>query len=92
MSQVVAIIQTGLVATFCGWFAERMLGSDTHSWFVAVFSGLVGLYLGPHLVWLVGWHWGPSVADHLVAPMFAGAVIACLFVKLLTLGLAAARR
>jgi uncharacterized membrane protein YeaQ/YmgE (transglycosylase-associated protein family) len=91
MSQVVAIIQIGLVATACGWFAERMLGSSSHGWFVPVFSGIAGFFLGPRLVKLVGWHWGPIVADHLVAPIFAGAVLACLFVKLLTLGLAAAR-
>jgi uncharacterized membrane protein YeaQ/YmgE (transglycosylase-associated protein family) len=88
----VKAVQIGLVATGCGWFAEQALGSDDHGWFVAVFSGISGIYLGPRLVSLVGWAWGPSVGDHLVVPLFAGALIACLFVKLLTLGFANARR
>ena len=90
VSQVVELLEVGLVATACGWFAERMLGSD-HGWFVAVFSGIAGIYLGPKLVMLLHWHWGPSVGHHLVVGILAGAVIACLFVKLLTLGFAATR-
>jgi len=91
MSQVVGVIQIGLVAAACGWCAERLLGSDSHGWFVPVFSGIAGLYLGPRLVSLLGWHWGPSVSDHLVLPIFAGAVVACVFVKLLTLAFASTR-
>jgi len=92
MSQVIGALQITLVAAACGWLAERMLGSDRHGWFTPVFSGIVGVYLGPRLVALIGWSWGPAVADHLVAPMFAGALIACFFVKLLALGFAATGR
>lgn len=92
MSQVVGAVPVALVALGCGWFAEQMLGSDNHGWFVPVFSGIVGIYLGPRLVTLLGWAWGPAVGNHLVLPLFAGALIACLFVKLLTLGFAGTRR
>lgn len=92
MSQAATAIEVAALAVSCGWFAERMLGSDGHGWFVPVLSGFSGLYLGPHLALILGWHWGPSVAGRLVAPIFIGTLIACIFVRLLTLGLAGARR
>lgn len=92
MSQVVTAFQVAVVALACGWFAEQLLGSDDHGWFVPVFSGIAGIYLGPRLVSLLGLAWGPAVGDRLVLPILAGALIACLFVKLLTLGVASTRR
>lgn len=92
MSQVMHVAKVALLAIGCGWLAERVLGSDGHGWFVPVFSGAVGLYLGPPFVALVGWHWGPTIDDHFVLPVLAGAAITCLFVKLLSVGFAAGRR
>jgi len=92
ISQAADLLRVLMVAIGCGWFAERLVGSDDHGWFVPVFSGIVGIYIGPRLVQLLGWKWGPSLGSHLLIPIFAGALVACLFVRLLTLGLAAARR
>jgi uncharacterized membrane protein YeaQ/YmgE (transglycosylase-associated protein family) len=89
---IVRALQIGVVALACGWFAERLLSSESRGWFAPVFSGIAGIYLGPPLARLVNWHSGPVVGDRLILPIFAGALVACVFVKLLTLGLASARR
>lgn len=92
ITQVVRAVQVAIVALACGWFADRILSSESRGWFIPVFSGIAGVYLGPTLVRLLNWHWGPIVGDRLILPMFFGALVGCVFVKLLTLGFAGARR
>lgn len=92
VTQLLHAVQIGLVAAACGWLVDRVIGSERRGWIIPIASGISGLYLGPRIAVILGWQWGPAVGGQLVLPLLAGASVACVFMKLLTLGFDTQRR
>jgi hypothetical protein len=86
VTQVWGATQLTVVAGAAGWAAGRVLDPGLRGNMVPLFAGLAGLLLGPHLLHFVGWSGGPSIAGHSLVALFVGSLIACGFVKLLSVG------
>ena len=61
VEQAWSLLQLVVVAAMAGWVAERVLDTGVQSRGLPFLSGLFGLYVGPHLLGLIGWPSGPVI-------------------------------
>jgi uncharacterized membrane protein YeaQ/YmgE (transglycosylase-associated protein family) len=86
MTSIWTLAQAFILAATMGWITERFADTGSRGWVVPVFSGILGMYVGPRLASFVGWS-GPAIGGHPIVPLFGCALAACMFVKLLGLGI-----
>ena len=91
VGQAWSLVQLVVVAALAGWTAERLLDTGVQSRGLPLLSGLFGLYVGPHLLGLIGWPSGPEIGGQPLLAAFAGAFLISGFLKLATLGAAGPR-
>jgi len=90
-TQLLSLVQLGVVAAAVGWFAERLLNTGVSTRGLPLLAGLFGIYLSSHVFSFLPLVAGPTLAGQALLPAFVGAFVVCSFLKLASLGIAGPR-
>jgi len=91
ITQVWGVTQLTVLASATGWATGRVVDLGVSGSLIPILAGVAGLALAPYVSHLVGGI-GPSLAGYSLPGLFISSLIACGFVKLLSVGLNAGLR
>ena len=90
-NQLLGLAEVVTVSSGFGWMAQRIFDPGVRARGISMLAGLTGLYAGGWAARLAAVDAGPSVLGYGLVPSFLGAVMVCVALRLVSLGVAGSR-